>query len=235
VQNSEYCGTREELLASFRAIQESIKNILERAVRSCGATDLKSAADRMGVLAAGKFLLPDDGWGYAMLLDLALFEANRGGVRPFDRFLAGPARALPEHEQAVARRMSDAFLALFKFTAMHDIGGIWAEDMLNADRRIWIMDEMLQDREATPEIFGARVFDSGPFHVSVGPTANVSDQFIRLCTEARSANGPLPFRRSLAATLYGLNLMDGVPSHVSGLKFARDLLPLLEDMAAEPS
>lgn len=226
---------REELFAAFEPLRDSIKAILSRTRRSCGATDLKAAADKMGILTAGKLILPDDGWGYPMVCDLALFEANDRGIRPFDRFLAGPARTLPEQEQDLARRMGAGFFSLFKFTAKHEVGGVWVEDMLDNDRRIWIMDVALEERDVAPEVFAMRIFDAGQFCVSLGIIALASEKMVRICTTAQKTTGRLPFRRSLAATLYGLSLMDGRPSHPSGIKFARDLAQVLEDVETKAS
>ena len=49
--------------------------------------------------------------GLEMLVDLVFFEPDEHGTRPFDRFLSGPARSLPDHEQEIARRMGRGLLS----------------------------------------------------------------------------------------------------------------------------
>jgi len=226
---------RDELLELFESSRQSIKTVIERVMPSCGASDLNRAAKNMAVLVNGSIKLPGDGWGYPLVCDVALFEANDRGVRPFDRFLTGPARALAGPEQDLARRMGRAFFSLFKFTAMHETGGIWVEDILDDNRRIWIMEILLEDREKFPEIFGMRIFDAGPFHLSLGSIAYANASIVRICATAVAAKRRLPFRHGLASTLYGLMLMRDRPNHPSGIRFVRDLALVLNNFPAAPT
>ena len=71
--------------------------------KSCGPSDVKRAALSMGILLSGNGSYDDA--TVDMLVDLSFYEPNERGVRPFDRFLSGPALTLPEQTQDIARRM----------------------------------------------------------------------------------------------------------------------------------
>lgn len=219
---------REEFLAAFEATRDKVNKITDLVRRSCGQTDMKRAAATLGVLAAGKFLIRDQEPGIAMIRDIAIFEPNDHGVRPMDRFLSGPARALPKDDQDIAQSVGRAFFSLFKFTTRHELGGIWVEDILDNDRPIWIANPLFEDRDGNPEIFAMRIFDTGPFHTAIGIVTQASAKMVEICTISMKDTGRLPFRQSLAATLYGVSLMDGQPRHPSGMKFARELYPVLK-------
>ncbi len=223
---------RVELVDEFDALLERIRTLLVRARVSCGPTDLRHAADMMGALTPGKFVPPEDARRGRMIYDLALFEPNDRGVRPFDRFLSGPARTLPEPEQDLAHRMGAGFYSLFRFTAKHEGGGMWVEDILDDDRRIWVMTPPMDGQASTPAFLAMRLFDSGPFHLPLSVALSASERLVRGCSAAKKAMGHLPFPRALAATIYGLTLMDGKPAHPSARRFARDFAAVANDFQA---
>ena len=94
--------TKGEAMAARETMRASLTNVIRHAKSSCGASDLRRAAGQMGILAAGKILVPPDHHGFPMVCDSALFEANEHGIRPIDRFLKGPAQNLPEAERKIA-------------------------------------------------------------------------------------------------------------------------------------
>ena len=112
--------TRDEVIATNDGLRESIADILHRASHNSGSTDTKHAARAMGLLTHGKILMPESIFFEAMLEDLATFERNASGIRPYDRFLAGPARALPEEQRDLAGKIGGAFYSLFKFVEKHE-------------------------------------------------------------------------------------------------------------------
>jgi len=113
-----------DLLATCDATRELVKIVIGRVRVSCGQADFKNAADSMGILSPGKFALPGDVRTSRMVYELAMFESDGRGSRPLDRFLRWPVRALPEHEQDLARRLSKAVFSLFRITGRHEAGGI---------------------------------------------------------------------------------------------------------------
>ena len=226
--------TREEALAVHEPMHASILTIIGRARASCGMSDMKRAADRMGVLGGGKILLPPDHRGFQMVCDLALFEPNERGVCPFDRFLSGPGRTLPEREKDIAARMAMGFFSVFRSTGQHENGGIRANDMLRDDQPIWLMEKRFDTLDAVPEIFGMRVFDMGPFHAVLGPLAVLKDILADTCAVFQEAEGRPPFRRSLAATIYGLNTLTEKSTHPSGMKFTEDLIKGMRENGIDP-
>ena len=220
----EQAMTREEALALYEPMHASILTIIDRARGSCGPGDLKRAADRMGVLGGGKILLTPDHWGFQMVCDLALFEPNDRGVRPFDRFLAGPGRTLPEREKDIAARMANGFFSVLQSTGKRENGGIGAKNLLRDDQPLWLMEKRFDTLDSLPELFGMRVFDMGPFHAVLGPLAALKERLAHTCAVFQKAEGHHPFRRSLAATIYGLNTLTEQSTHPSGMKFTEDLI-----------
>ena len=215
--------TRDELMTSYDTIRASAQEIVALSGRSVGERDMKRAADQLGVLAGGKFMIAEDGPGLRMIYDTVLFERNEKGVRPFDRFLAGPARSLPKEALALASRLGQAFFSLFRFSAKHDIVGLWIEDILDNDRRIWIISINLEDHDDPHEVFGMRIMDTGEFHIVLGPIALSTDEIAIDCTTAIKALGRLPFERPLSVAIYGLILTKDLPDQQSKAKFLLSL------------
>jgi hypothetical protein len=106
-----------------------------------------------------------------MLSDIALFEPNQRGRRPFDHFLSDEARRLDAADFELAQRMGKAFFSLFRCTALHGTAGIWLDDILDGNRNVWLMDEGMEASVPTGVTFGIRLFDAGAFHVGLGIVA----------------------------------------------------------------
>ena len=141
-----------------------------------------------------------------MLADVALFEPNQRGRRAFDTFLGGKALQLEAGDFELARRTGDAFFSLFRFSARHEVAGVWLEDLLAGNRRLWLMDESMEASASKDVAFGMRVFDAGEFHVGFGIAAPSDDETTEFSVEGVARNGRTPFRHSLAVTLYGDSL-----------------------------
>lgn len=74
--------TREEALAFYHPIRESVRRILGAAISACNQSDLIRAAKQLGLWGDGKISLPGGEQAAEMLSDIALFEPNqRGRVR----------------------------------------------------------------------------------------------------------------------------------------------------------
>jgi len=193
----------DEVLALYRPIRASIRHVLGLAVGACGRTDMMRAGKQLGLWSKDKLLLPEDTEAVEMLSDLALFEPNQRGRRAFDHFLSGQARQLDAADLALAQRMSGAVFSLFRSAGRHEAAGIWLQDLLDGDRRLWIMDEALEATATEGMIFGTRLFDAGPFHAGFGIIVQPDEETIEMCVQTKAHTGRLPFRHSLAATLYG--------------------------------
>ena len=103
-----------ELAEHLASLQESTIKIRAVALKSVGLSDMKRALERMGVRfpdEPNSLTGPGD---LEMMADLTFFEPNDRGIRPFDRFLSGPALRLPEHELDIARRMGRSFFSVFR-------------------------------------------------------------------------------------------------------------------------
>lgn len=137
--------TRDEILAQYRPIRAAIRRILRRAMDACGRADMMRAAKQIG-LWFGEGLLSDSDEAVEMMSDIALFEPTQRGRRAFNRFLAGQAQQLDPPDLALAQRMAGAFFSLFRCAGRHAAAGLWLEDLLDGDRRLWIVDEALEAR-----------------------------------------------------------------------------------------
>jgi hypothetical protein len=215
--------TAEEVSASVDAIIASISTIKYAARKSCGPSDVKRAAHSMGALIGGKVESPLGEGGVEMLADLLFFEPNEHGIRPFDRFLSGPARTLPDHEQEIARRMGRGFFSIFRLAEKHETLGTWVEDILDNDRRLWVVDLDVDEENPSHTAFAVRMFDAGPFHMTLSVITSISERMVNVFKRAH-ATGRLPYRRSLPATIHGLTHLGGAPpTHMGGWKFVNDL------------
>src|SRR3712207_9026190 len=135
--------SRDEVLTLYRPIRVSIQRVLRVAVPVCSRADLTRAAKQLGLWAEGQVLVDDDEQT-DMLADVALFEPNQRGRRAFDRFLETEAQQLDPLDLAVAHRMATASFSIFRVVKRHVTAGVWLADLLDADRRLWLMDESLE-------------------------------------------------------------------------------------------
>jgi hypothetical protein len=117
--------TREEALAAYHPIRASVRHILSAAISACNQSDFMRAAKQLGLWAEETISLPEGDQAAEMLGDIAFFEPNQRGRRTFDVFLAAKARQLDAADFALAQRMGDAFFSLFRFSARHEVEGVW--------------------------------------------------------------------------------------------------------------
>jgi len=202
--------TRDQALERYRPIRVSVRKILRAAIRACDRSDLMRAAKALGFWADEKIVLPEDVEA-EMLSDIALFEPNQRGRRAFDAFLGGRAPQLDAADFELAHRMGGAFFSLFRCVARHEVAGVWLEDLLAGDRRLWLMDESMEGSASTNGAFGMRVFDAGEFHVGFGIAAPSDDETTKFSVQGMTHNGRTPFRHSLAVTLYNDRLIARTP------------------------
>ena len=194
--------TRDEALALYRPIRAGIQRVLRVATTVCSRADMTRAAKQLGLWAESQIAVRDDE-AVNMLTDIALFEPNQRGRRAFDRFLEGKAQQLDPADLALAQCMAGAFFSIFHVVGRHEMAGLWLEDLVDAERRLWLMDEALESSARDEMVLAMRLFDAGPFHAGFGIIVPADEETITFCVEARARGQRLPFRHSLAATLYG--------------------------------
>jgi hypothetical protein len=114
----------------------------------------------------------------------------------------------------------------------HKAAGLWLEDLLADDRRLRLVDEALEASAPEGTIAGMRLFDAGPFHAGFGIIVEPDDETLGFCLAAKARGAPLPFRHSLAATLYGDQLRAEAPPGPADLAL---LQTLAEILTSEPS
>jgi hypothetical protein len=202
--------TRDEALTMYRPIRAAITRILSAAVPVCNPSDWMRAAKQLGLWADGKIRLPEGDQAADMLGDIALFEPNQRKRRAFDHFLSDEARR-HDADFELARRMGKAFFSLFRRADTHETAGVWVEDILDGDRRLWLMDESLEASARVGAVFGMRLFDAGAFHVGLGIVVPADEETIQISMHGRTRDGRLPFRHSLAIKLYADSLHPDVP------------------------
>ena len=195
--------TRDEALTLYHPIRASVRRILKEAVGVCNQSDFKRAGKALGLWAKEKIVLPDEEGPVEMLSDIALFEPNQRGRRAFDFFLSERASRLDPADADWAERMTHAFFSLFRCAGPNESGGVWLENLLDDGRRIWLMDERMEEIAPSVGAFGMRIFDAGPFHVGFGIAAPTDDETAEFAVQGMKHSGRAPFRHSLAATLYG--------------------------------
>jgi hypothetical protein len=194
--------TRDQTLALYRPVRVSVRRILTVAIRACNQSDFKRAAKLLELWSDGKISLHETGEAGEVLSDIALFEPNQRGRRAFDVFLGGKALELDGADFELAQRMGKAFFSLFRRTARHETAGVWTEDLLDGNRKVWLMDESMESSAATNGAFGMRVFDAGDFHVGFGIPVPSDDETTEFSVQGVTRHGRTPFRHSLAVTLY---------------------------------
>jgi hypothetical protein len=217
--------TRAEVLAEYRPIRAGIRRVPRGATKACGQADLDRAVKQAAPWAETAEI--EDDATAEMLVDVALFEPNQRGRRAFDRFLADRGERLDAADRALAERMAGAWFSIFRVAGRHEAVGLWLEDMLAGDRRLWLVDEALEASAHEGAILGMRLFDAGPFHAGFGIIVEPDDETLDFCLAAKERGAPLPFRHSLAATLYGDQLRDGAPPGPADLALLQTLAEIL--------
>jgi hypothetical protein len=203
--------SRDEVLTLYRPIRAAIMRVLSAAVTVCNQADWRRAARQLGLWANGEILLPEGDKAAEMLSDVALFEPSQRKQRAFDRFLSDKARRLDAADFDIAQRMGKAFFSLFRCAEKHNTAGVWLEDLLDGNRRIWLMDESFEAAGRLGEVFGIRLFDAGAFHAGFGIVVTANEETTRIAMHSRTRDGRLPLRHSLALTLYGDSLRQDAP------------------------
>jgi hypothetical protein len=217
--------TRAEVLAQYRPIRAGIRRVLREAMNACGQPDLNRAVKQIAPWAEAEDLQDEE--TAEMLADVALFEPNQRGRRAFDRFLSAKAKRLGTTDYALAARMAAAWFSLFRVTGRHETAGLWLEDLLAGTRRLWLVDEALEASAPDGIIVGMRLFDAGPFYAGFGILVQPDEETIEFCLDAKARGGPLPFRHSLAATLYGDQLRAEAPPGPADLALLQTLFEIL--------
>ena len=73
------------------------------------------------------------------------------------------------------------------------------------------MDESMEASASTNGAFGMRLFDAGEFHVGFGIAVPSDEETTEFSVQGVTRNGRVPFRHSLAVTLYGDSLGGSTP------------------------
>lgn len=221
---------REDVLARYDPIRDSIKRVLKLAEESCAKADWSRAIRQVAPWADLGALAEAESAG-AMLTDVALFERNQRGRRVFDRFLTWKARSLSAPDLALAQRMAaSAVFSMFRYAGPHEAAGVWLEDMLHRPRRLWLVDRALE-AAGSPEglVIAMRLFEAEAFHAGFGIVVPVDPETYELCFDCAQRGRSMPFRYSLAATLYGDALADEeVPLNQAAAEVMGEVLDRLE-------
>jgi hypothetical protein len=220
---------RDEILALYRPMRESIQRITGAGVRACGTAALDRAARQLGWRDYDDVLDDTAEPGpVEMVCDIALFEPNQRGRRTIDRLIAQPSPTLSPDDIALAKRMAGARFSLFRCLGLHEAAGVWLEDLLEENRRIWLMDEKMEQVEAPLHAgFGMRIFDAGPFHAGFGLVAFASPELISLASGFAEQREPMRFRHSLAAECY----LDTIVPDITA-EMEEEFIDMLSDLLA---
>ena len=98
--------------------------------------------------------------------------------------------------------MGAASFSLFRRAGHHEVAGVEFEDLFNVGRKLWLVDERMEESAPGAGAFGMRKFDAGLFHVGFGIATPTDDETAEFALQSVTRNGRSPFRHSLAATLY---------------------------------
>lgn len=217
---------REEVLSQYRLIRAGIRRVLRLAPAACNKADLTRAIKQIIPWADANDL--GKGEVAERITDVALFERNQRGRRAYDRFLEQQAQELDAADRALAQSMADAWFSIFRVAERHATAGLWLEDLLDGDRRIWIVDEAMEASAGEGTVLGMRLFDAGPFHAGFGIVAMPNEETVHFAVIARKHGDPLPFRQSLAATLYGDALRAEQPFDAGDIALMENLFKILQ-------
>lgn len=206
--------TRDDVLAEYRPLRASIQRVLSVAPDTLTDADWRRATDLLAVN------LDDDVEirGVAeMLADLALFEPNASGRRPYDRFMKKASRRIDTADLPIAKALQSAFFSIFRVAERHEAAGLWLEDLADGARRIWVMDEGLEASASDGICFAARLFDAGPFHAGLGIVVTLDAERLAAHLSAENADCR-PGGAWFAPLIYSECLLDAlVKRELSGL------------------
>lgn len=201
---------RDDVLARYRPLRAAIQRVLRDAPQACTKADLRRAMSWIAPWADESQLAGDM---LDMMMDIALFEANPRGQRAFDRCLKRKSKSLSGEDSELAGNMGRAWFSLFRVGEWHHAAGLWLQDILDGDRRFWLMDEGLEASAKPNLIFGVRLFDAGPFHASFGIITQPGDELLGACLAAKARRVPLTLPLPLAAMAYAEHLAEDVPDN----------------------
>ena len=129
--------TRNEALRLYRPTRAGIQRVLKAALHTCNAADWKRGATQLGVWSPGRIEVQDES-ALDMVADVGLFEPNQRGRRAYDRFLERQGKDLDPADLDLADRMRSARFSVFRMIGRHELAGVWVDDVLNENQRIWI-------------------------------------------------------------------------------------------------
>lgn len=193
---------RNETAAEYRRLRAAVESILASAIRGLHPTDKARARTQLNLDFIESFSKPEPKLLRAMLDDIALFEPSLRGVCRFERYVAKPKPKMPEELVPLAQRMNGARFSLFAIREPHENGGFWIEDLLNRTPPKWLMTKAAKRAIDADAAVGIRVFNVGPFWLTVGPSIFPDDFTVRLCLQMGSRVHDLPGRQPFAAYIY---------------------------------
>jgi hypothetical protein len=117
----------------------------------------------------------------------------------------------------------------------HEAAGLWLEDLLAGKPRLWLVDEALEASAPDDAIIGLRLFDAGLFHAGFGIIVAPDAETLDFCLAAKERGEPMPFRHSLAATLYGDHLRANAPPGPADLALLEILTEMLISSPVAPT
>ena len=204
MSNFDRAASRAAIIARYRPVRASIQRVLAQAVGTCRKADFERAAKHLDLMHEMEL---DDPEVINMLSDVALFERNQRGRRVVDAFIKESLDELAAGDRDVAQRLGTAFFSIFRVADWHDAAGVWVEDLLAHERRLWLLDEGIEASAQEGMVLAMRVFDAGSFHAGFGIVVQPDALALELCISAASRGRPLPVRHSLAASIYGDAIM----------------------------
>jgi hypothetical protein len=227
--------TRDEVLALYRPIRVAIRRITSLAIKTCSRQDLKRAAKQLDLWSPQGIVGIEDDETLEMISDVALFEPNQRGRIAFDAFVEQQAKKIAPPDLALAERMKRSRFSLFRCAGRHELAGVWLEDLLDDNRRLWLMDEGLERTVKSGMVLGMRLFDAGPFHAGYGIIVQPDEETTEWSVVGQQRNGREPFRHSLAVTLYDDKLRASRPLSPELQRALDTMVDLLEPGSFEQS
>jgi len=183
---------RRALLAAYRRMRPGVVRVTSAAASAGTADDFMRAAGLLLFETDGNRIILDSDDGIEKLADVVLFEPDRAGNRVYDRFLAEGAHKLAPTDREIAQKMQSAFFSLFRVGERHPIAGLWLEDLLDNDRRIWMVDEGLEASAREGLCMAARLFDAGDYHAGFGIIIPLSAPMVDSYTSLSTMPGMAP-------------------------------------------
>jgi len=182
---------RAEVLKLYRPIRAGIQRVLRLASTACNSADLTRAARQVVHWVDINDLAPEE--IPPMIIDVALFEPNQRGRRAYDRFLEQKAGTLSASDQALAQKMAGAWFSIFRVAGHHEAAGLWLEDRLDGDRRLWLMDKRLAASAEDGMDIAMRLFDAGPFYAGLGIAVVPDEEMTFIAVDSRTRGNRLRF------------------------------------------